>query len=377
MTRLRAAVTIVFALNGAMFATLFARMPALKAGAGLSDGELGLCLFCGSIALMLSQTLTGAAISRAGSRAVVRVGVLLYGGPLVLPALAGGVVTFALALVALGAGSGILDVSMNTQGALAEARSQRRIFASFHAAFSFGALAGAGVAAIFAGLAVGALENMLAVGAFGVAAGLAASRWMLARGDDDAHGGPAFARPSRALLALGLIALCALLSEGSVGDWSAVLLHDERGASAAAAAGGLAAFSVTMGFGRLAADPLADRFGPQAVVRGGALVAIGGLAVVVAPLPPGVNIAGFLLMGVGLAGLFPLALAAAARAPGAAPAAAIAAVSTAGYAGLLAGPAVIGGLSEATSLPAALCVVAPLCLVVALLAPNAGAGTVR
>src|SRR5204862_4035568 len=131
-------------------------------------------------------------------------------------------------------------------------------------------------------------------------------------------------------------------------DWSAVLLNDSRGASAALAAIGLAAFSATMGFGRLAADPLADRFGPDRVTRVGALLALAGLLVIVLPLPPGFGIAGYLVMGAGLAGLFPLALAGAARAEGAAPAAAIAAVSSAGYVGLLLGPAMIGGLSELT-----------------------------
>ena len=368
MTRLRAAVTIVFALNGAMFATLFARMPALKSDASLSDGQLGLCLLVGALTLMLSQIVTGAAISRLGSRTVVVVGVSLYGGLLFVPAVATGIATFALGMAALGFGSGVLDVSMNTQGALAEARSPRRIFASFHAAFSFGALAGAGTAAIVASLGVDPLPHLAAVGAIGVVVGVLVSRWMLPLHDDAAAGGPAFARPTRALLALGAIAFCALLSEGSVGDWSAVLLNDERGASPGLAAVGLAAFSVTMGLGRLATDPLADRFGPVTVSRAGALVAIAGLVAVVLPLPPGAGIAGFLVMGAGLAGLFPLALAAAARSPGAAPAAAIAAVSTAGYVGFLVGPALIGGLSEATSLPAALTVVAPLCALVALLA---------
>jgi len=369
VTKLRTAVTTVFAVNGALFATLFARMPALKADAGLSDGELGLCILAGAIALMLSQTLTGAAISRLGSRTVVVVGVSLYGGLLFLPALATGVPTFALAMAALGAGSGVLDVSMNTQGALAEARSDRRIFSSFHAAFSFGALAGAATAGIVASLGVAPLEHLVVVGALGVVAGVLASRGMLALGDDEAAGGPAFARPTKALLALGAISFCALLAEGSVGDWSAVLLDDVRGASPGLAAGGLAAFSATMGFGRLAADPLADRFGPVRVTRAGALVALAGLLVVVLPLPPGAGIAGYLLMGAGLAGLFPLALAAAARADGAAPATAIAAISTAGYVGFLLGPAMIGGVAELASLPAALAALAPLCLAVALLAP--------
>ena len=181
-------------------------------------------------------------------------------------------------------------------------------------------------------------------------------------------GGPAFARPSRALLALGAAAFCVLLAEGSVTDWSAVFLNDEAGASEALAAAGLAVFSLAMALGRLAGDGLAERFGAAAVVRVGSLLAAGGLAAGLAFAAPAAAIAGFTLMGAGLSGAFPLIVGAAARAGGEAEAPAIAAVSGAGYVGLMAGPATIGLLSEAASLRAALILVVALCIVCAGLA---------
>lgn len=368
-TRLRLAVTGVFALNGALFASLFSRMPALKSGAGLDAGELGAALFAGSAALMLSQPLAGAAASRLGSRPVVAAGVLLYGGFLPLAPAVSGPAGFAVALALLGAGSGVLDVAMNTQGALAERRHRRRIFSSFHAAFSFGALAGAAVGGAVAEAGVGPQAQFLVVGPGCALAGLVLTRWMAGGPEDASPGAARFARPTRALVALGVIGFCALFAEGSVGDWSAVLLSEERDASPGLAAAGLAAFSLTMAAGRLLADPLAERYGPAAVVRVGAALTGAGLGIALLPLAPLAGVGGFALMGAGLAGVFPLALGAAAREPGSAPATAIAAVSTSSYVGFLAGPATIGTLAELGTLPLALAVVVPLAAAAALLAP--------
>ena len=151
-------------------------------------------------------------------------------------------------------------------------------------------------------------------------------------------------------------------------DWSAVFLNDGAGASQALAAAGLTVFSLSMALGRLGGDRLAERFGPVAVVRTGALVAAAGLAAGLLSAAPAPAIAGFALMGAGLAGAFPLIVGAAARAGGDAEAPAIAAVSGAGYVGLMAGPATIGVLSEAASLRSALLVVVVLCCTAAALA---------
>ncbi|HEY8465174.1 MAG TPA: MFS transporter [Solirubrobacterales bacterium] len=371
--RLRAAVTVVFALNGFMFGSLMARVPAIKADLGLSDGELGVALLCSSLGLVVSQPLAGAASARFGSRPVVAAGVCLYGGLLAMPALAPDLPWLVAAFAILGLGAGFLDVAMNAQGVQAEQRHERAIFSSFHAAFSFGAMAGAGVAGIAAELGVAPDAHLAIVGAAVIAAGLAAAAQLLPAHADARAGGQLFARPTGALIAFAAIGFCALLVEGSASDWSAVLLAEWRDASEGVAAVGLAAFSAAMGTGRLAGDPLRERFGPIRLMRMGAAAALAGTVVVVLPLPPALTIAGFVVVGLGLSAIFPLALLLAAATPGAAPAPAIAAVSTTGYAGLLAGPAIIGGLAELSTLPAALCATALASAAIAALAGVAGA----
>jgi len=366
--RARVSVTAVFFVNGAVFSSLFARLPAVKADLGLSDGELGLALLFATVGLLVSQLIAGALAVRWGSGAVVRVAAPLYCAVAALPALAPSGAMFALALFALGAANGALDVAMNVQGAAVEQRYGRSLMSAFHAAFSFGALAGAGSGALVAAADVAPERHLAVVAVIALLAALAATRGLLPSEQPAEQGTPRLARPSKPLAVLGALAFCVLLAEGSVADWSAVYLRESVGASQAVAAVGLAAFSLTMGIGRLFGDRLAALLGAVVLARAGALLAALGLGSAIAVHQPAGAIAGFAAMGAGLAAAFPLVVSAAANRPDVPPGAAIAAVSTAGYAGFMAGPPLIGFLAEAGSLRTALLLPAALSLLAAVLA---------
>jgi hypothetical protein len=266
---------------------------------------------------------------------------------------------------------GSLDVTMNAHGVAVERRYGRAILASFHAAFSIGGLAGGAIGVFAAAIDLDVRAQLAIVAVISAAVGLTWSRRFLG-GDADAVGRtePLFVRPPRKLLALGVLAFACLLIEGASADWSAVYLRDELGTTAAVAAIGFTAFSVTMTLGRIFGDRLVDRFGPEAIVRaGGSIAAIGfGLALVAAA--PVAAIAGFACLGAGMSGVVPIVFRAAGHVPGMAAGLGLAAVSSTGYLGFLVGPPTIGGLAELTGLPTALSVLVVLAAAVALLAPT-------
>jgi MFS family permease len=360
----RIAVTAVFALNGAMFATIFSRLPAIQERTGLSEGALGLALFCAMIGLLASQAVAGALVSRFGSRPLVALGALGYAVGLVPIGLSTSFGALAASLAAVGFSNGLLDVAMNVHGLTVERLLGRPILSTLHAAFSFGALAGSGLGGVVAGLGVAVPAHLAAAAAAGALIVLMAYRYLLARQADAAPEGPLFAFPGGPLLLVGIFAFCVLMSEGAVNDWAAVYLDNEVGTGEATAATGLAAFSLTMGIGRLFGDRLNERLGPVRLARGGGALAAAGIATALITDVPAVALAGFACAGIGLAGLFPLALrAAAARGSGEAPS--VAAVTACGYLGFLAGPPAIGGLAELLGLNAALVLVVVACLVAA------------
>jgi MFS family permease len=354
----------IFFLNGVVFSSWYGRVPAIQDDLGLGTGALGVALLGAPIGLLAAQPVVGALAARRGSRAIVGAAPLLL-APVVLPAVATNAATLFAALLVVGAANGALDIAMNAQGFAVERAAGRRLFNSLHAAFSFGALAGALLAALAAAAGMDPLEHLAIVAVVGALAAAALVPGLL-----DDPGSPhatRIARPSRALAALAAIAFCALLAEGAVFDWSGIYLESEAAAAAGAAPLGLAAFSLCMGVGRLAGDPVAGRLGSSRTAAAGSLVAAGGLALALATAVVGWSIAGFAVMGLGLAAVFPIAMRSAGfhgetAAPG------LAAVSTAGYTGFLAGPPVIGLVAELTGLREALLIVCALCLVAAALA---------
>jgi predicted MFS family arabinose efflux permease len=255
----------------------------------------------------------------------------------------------------------------------------RPLMNSFHACFSFGGLAGALLGGLFAWAGVGPAANFVIVGIPLALIALLARRWLLADqgspgrlGRADREVAAPRPRMTMLLLALALLAICALLGEGSAEGWSAVYLRDNLHTTAAFAALGFAGFSVAMAFGRLSGDRLAAKLGPAVVLRCCGLLAAAGLATALLSASPVGAIVGFTLFGAGLSCTFPLMLSAAGNADPLQPAHGIARVAGFGYIGMLSGPVLIGALAGQLGLATALALPVLLALVVA-----AGAGAVR
>jgi MFS family permease len=367
-SRPRAAVTAVFFLNGLVFVSWYSRLPDIQDELNLGTGELGLALLGAPVGLLVAQPLAGALAATVGPRRLVAAAPLWLAAG-VAPALAVDALTLALATLAVGAANGVLDVSMNVEGLAVERAGRKRIFNSLHAAFSFGALTGAAIGGLAAAAGLDPLPHLAIVVAFGAAAAALASRGLPAADAGPPPAGPRFARPSRRLAALGAVAFCALLAEGAVFDWSGIFIRRETDAPAGLAPAGLAAFNLAMGFARLSADRIAGELGSARLGRTGALIAAVGLGSALVLGTPAGAIAGFAVMGIGLAAVFPLALRAAGYDPAIA-GPAVAAVSTLGYAGLLTGPPAIGMLAEVLGLGGALACACALLVVAAALAGN-------
>ena len=364
----RLAVLAVFFTNGVVIGTWVVRIPAIKENLALGEGLLGVALLGAAVGALIAMPLVGALVSRFGSRRVVGAAALALAVSLLMPALAPSLPLLVLGLVMLGAANGGLDVAMNAQAVAVEKEYGRSIMSSFHAAWSFGGLGGAALGGLLASRGIGPLPHF-AVVAVPVAIAFAVAYGSLLPSGADAseEGTPAFVRPTRALLGLGIISFCVLLGEGAMGDWSAVYLDDTLKTGPGFAAAGYAAFSLSMALGRLFGDRLTELLGPATLVRSCGAIAAVGLGVALAAAQPLVALAGFACAGAGFSIVFPTALSAAGRTEGAT-GPALAAVSTAAYTGFLVGPPFIGFIAELTGLGYALYLVVALSTAVIILA---------
>lgn len=375
--RSRRSVSAVFAVHGAAAGAFATRIPWIRDHLDLSTGQLGLILAFPAIGAALAMPLASRILYRYGARAAVRALLTLWCVALALPALAPGGITLALALAAFGATSGMADVVMNAQGVEVERRYGRSIMSGLHGLWSVGTLLGSavGVAAVHAG--VDARIHLPLMALLLTALAQPACRGLLdVRPEAGEAAPPRFTLPPRSALLIGAVGICAVLAEGASMDWSGVYLRDVTGGSETVAAASYTAFACTMAIARLSGDAVVRRIGAVGAVRvSGAISATGSVLVVTAPGPE-VGIAGFALIGIGIAVVVPLAFAAAGRS-GPAPGQAIAGVATVTYTTGLVAPTIIGVVGEVTSLRVsfALVAIATALLIVGagVLAPRPGA----
>jgi len=375
MTRQRLAITAVFFADGGLFGTWVSRIPALSDHVHADPGVLGLCLLAPASAAVVSMPLVGRVLPGRSSAVFCRASVAGLMAAILLPGLARTVPVLAASLLVVGIVNSTLDLVMNAQGVSIERAMDRPILSSLHAAFSFGGFAGAGLGALAATLDVPPLTHFACAAALIGIPVLLTTGW-LPRDDHDADAEAPKLRwrriPARLAL-LGVACFFSLLAEGGASDWSAKLVRDDLAGTAALGAIAYAVFSVGMGTGRLLADRLWARWGAAGLLRrSGGLAALGfaaGLGVGTVAS----TIAGLAALGLGLAGVIPTLFRAGADHPGISTGPALAAVSSLGYLGFLAGPPMIGAIAQLTSLRLACGVLVLAGVVVLMLAPFAGA----
>ncbi|MFM9433792.1 MFS family permease [Janthinobacterium sp. CG_23.3] len=346
----RRATRLVFFTAGLAMAAWAPLVPYAKVRLGLSEGALGLLLLCLGAGSLLAMPLTGALAARFGCRRVILAsGALLC---LALPGLALAATPLQLALVLLlfGAAIGTFDVCINIQAVIIEKASGGALMSGFHALFSVGGFAGAGCVALLLWLGVAPGWACVAIVALLVALLLAAGPQLLRGAEQEARDGPLFVMPHGSVIVLGLLCFIVFLAEGSILDWSALLLTGSRGVDAARGGLAYAAFAIAMTAGRFSGDYIVRRFGGRRVLLLGGLCAAAGFFLTV--LAPSVNgsLLGFVLIGLGAANIVPILFTAAGNQRAMPASLAVSAITTLGYAGILAGPALIGFVAHATSL---------------------------
>ncbi|WP_030157575.1 MFS transporter [Streptomyces sp. NRRL S-244] len=346
----RFAIAAVFCTHGAVTGSFATRIPWIQDHAQLGAGTLGLALAFPALGAALAMPLAGRINHRFGARAALRALLSLWTLSLILPSLAPNLATLCFALFVYGATSGMADVAMNALGVETENRLGRSIMSSLHGMWSVGALIGSAAGTVAAHAGADARLHHLVAALVLTAAGLVAVRGVLdLRSAAGAQAPPHFALPPKSALLIGAIGFCAVFAEGASMDWSAVYLRDVLDTDAGLAAACTTAFALTMALARLVGDRVVDRFGAVRTVRAGGVLATAGGVLVVTAGGPAVAIAGFGLIGLGIAVVVPLAFAAAARS-GPAPAQAIAGVATITYTSGLIAPSAIGAVADATSL---------------------------
>ncbi|MFD4974335.1 MFS transporter [Streptomyces sp. NPDC058424] len=369
--------TAVFFLNGLTLSTYVVRLGSLKDKHHLSDGQLGLIGMVFAVAALACMQGVGLLTARVGTRPVLRTSLLVMPVLLALVGLVGGAVELVVVVTALGAVHGTTDAAMNTHAVAIERRLGRPILNGCHAAWSVSAVVASLATAVLERAGISFATHLVAAAAVLMAGGLLLGPLLVETGmGDRARASSPEPRRlglrggwSREVVALGLTGTALMVCEGAALGWSAIFLHDSRGASLGLAATAVTAYTGAQAVGRVIGDRLTLRYGAPVLFRAGGLVAACGLAMALLSPNPVASIGGFAVAGAGASVLIPLAYSAVGQAKADSPEAAtlISRFTTFTYAGTLLGPAAIGWAAELAGLTWTLAALIPVLCAVALL----------
>lgn len=372
----RLACMFYFMAPGLAYGLVTSRMPALKNMTGATEGELGIILLCFGLSALIGLAFAPRLIAKISAKTTLLASSLACMVFVVLVSFSSSVWFFGIAMALLGICMGLCDVTMNVQGVEVERAYKKSSMNILHAGYNIGAAAAACAGSIFAATNFGVWVNFVLPVAV-----MAGMLWWaeprLVTGNlekpERSESSPLVSvEPKKRLPFLvwvcGLLCVCCYVSEGSVGEWGSLYLHQEKAAPESIAALVFAGFSICSLLCRLVADRLRNIFGDFLVSTAGATLALAGMLTVLSSSSWSICLIGYAMMGLGQAPIVPIAFSRAGAIKGVSTARATSLVSLLAYAGLLFAPPAFGLSAEHFGLHTALCAVPVLLTITVLLA---------
>lgn len=372
----RLACMFYFMAPGLAYGLVTSRMPALKNMTGATEGELGIILLCFGLSALIGLAFAPRLIAKISAKTTLLASSLACMVFVVLVSFSSSVWFFGIAMALLGICMGLCDVTMNVQGVEVERAYKKSSMNILHAGYNIGAAAAACAGSIFAATNFGVWVNFVLPVAV-----MAGMLWWaeprLVTGNlekpERSESSPLVSvGPKKRLPFLvwvcGLLCVCCYVSEGSVGEWGSLYLHQEKAAPESIAALVFAGFSICSLLCRLVADRLRNNFGDFLVSTAGATLALAGMLTVLSSSSWSICLIGYAMMGLGQAPIVPIAFSRAGAIKGVSTARATSLVSLLAYVGLLFAPPAFGLSAEHFGLHTALCAVPVLLTITVLLA---------
>ncbi len=355
---MRIAISSFYFCMGFCFASWASRIPDIKTKLQLSEAQLGTMLLALPLGQLLTMPISGRLVTKYGSRTIMFFAALLYAVELTNIGWAGQMWQLGLALFIFGVVGNMANISVNTQGVLAEKVYGRPIMTSFHGVWSIAGFTGALVGLLMMNLKLTPRQHFFIVAALVFIIVFIARRYLIPGTTPSAEKKRFFSKPEGALVQLGIIAFCSMAAEGTMFDWSGVYFKEVVEAPRSLVILGYASFMIMMATGRFFGDKIIAGVGRKKLLQVSGILILAGLMISV--LFPYIVTAtlGFVIVGLGVSSIIPTVYSTAAKATKIAPGMALASVSSIGFFGFLMGPPLIGYIAELANLRYSFAVVA-------------------
>lgn len=356
----------VFFIAGLATSAWAVMVPFAKLNTGANEALLGILLLCLGAGAIISMPLAGPLSSHFGCRKIIGYAVLIILLSMPFLILTNNPFVLGLLLLIFGTGVGLTDCAMNIQAILVEKKEGTPLMSGFHGMYSVGGIAGASLMTGLLTFGLTILASSLVVSLIIFLILIVSFRQLLPYASPAE--GPAFAFPRGEVLLFGAICFIVFLAEGTVLDWSAVYLVEISKITDSQAGLGFTFFALAMAVGRLSGDVIIKHCGSLRVVVCGAALAFSGFCLITLSTSLLALLIGYLCIGAGCANIVPVMFSQIGKQQSMPQMVAVPAVTTMGYIGVLAGPAIIGFIAHQSTLPLAFLFVAMLMFIVVILA---------
>lgn len=350
----------IFFIAGFCLASWAPFIPLTKVRLNIDNGLMGIILLAFGLGSLIMMPISGMLAAKYGCRRIFTLALFLSLTMLFCLVYVNSIIIIALSLFLFGVGIGAMDVVANIHAVSVEKIAHKPVMSGFHALFSLGGAVGAAVVSGLLSSGIEPLHIVFLIVAFSIILMLTSWYGMLNEGSSDEA--PFFVMPHGAVIILGLLCFIAYLMEGSMLDWSGILLINQQHISVDEAGIGYTLFATTMTLGRFTGDKIIKKFGSKNIFLYSSILSTMGYVILLLNGNIFFMCCAFLLIGLGLSNIAPILFSATGKQKVMPDSLAVAAVSTLGYSGILLGPAFIGGIAHISSLVVSFICVAILSL---------------
>ncbi len=368
---IRQAARLSFIFVGMGMAVWGALIPFLKVNLNVNEAVLGLLLLCVGLGGLLAMPFAGGIAAKFGCKRTLQVVIPLEFAAMVGITFVENILLAVLACLLKGISVGIADVVINIQAVFIERGCARKLLSNMHAMFSVGNIVGAlGIVGLLSlGMTPTLAVSLLAIITC-LTTWLYCRRYYLSYGsEDDSDSGHGLTLPKGVVIVIGLLCFLLYMNEGVLLDWAALFLVEEHNTPMTQATLAFAIFSTATVMGRLVGDRIVQEFGSKKILIVGALVSAVGHGIVLTAHNTWIAFAGFALVGLGAANLIPQLFSFSAKQDAMPMHLAIAAITMLGFLGILVGPAMMGFVAEAYTLPSVFGLMSFFLCIIALVTP--------
>ena len=356
---------IGYIILGLAFGLWAMLVPFVKDRLSVDKAQLGMLLLLIATGAIISMFFTGLTAAKIGCRKTVVISTILVIICLPVLSVSSNIYLTGLFMLLFGMGLGMLDVTLNIQGAIVEESMKKHLMAGFHSMYSFGVFFGILIITYLLKFVSSSYAAFIISGIIFILL-IAIIPALLSYGGDKPQ--KIFIKPTRILFVLGMICFIAFVAEGVILDWSALFMREVRNIQPEYAGYSFSLFYITMGIFRFIGDKTAEKFSTKSILFASSITAIAGLIIMLYVPYSAASFIGFTLAGAGLANMVPITISAAGKYRGNMPLSiAVSAVATVGYFGTLIGPSVMGFISEHTNLTIAFSLIGALLFIITIL----------